>query len=92
MTVINNYYDTRASNLADESIINNEEGKAEDLSLLPSEKGVNSNKFWVLDHVSSGEITYSSKFIDKYFDSYSVGRDIPPILVEKGLELSDLGI
>ena len=91
MTVINNYYDTRASNLADESIINNE-GKADGLSVIPSEQGLNSNKNWVLDHVYLGEITYSSKFIDKYFDSYSVGRDIPPILVEKGLELSDLGI
>jgi site-specific DNA-methyltransferase (adenine-specific) len=91
MTVINNYHDTRASNLADESITNNE-GKAKDLSVIPSEQSLNSNKNWVLDHVSSGEITHSSKFIDKYFDSYSVGRDIHPILVEKGLELSYLGI
>jgi hypothetical protein len=44
------------------------------------------------DNVDPGKMSKIPDLIDEYFDSYSVGQDVPPIFLEKGLELSDLGI
>ena len=43
-------------------------------------------------HSDPGEISAFPNIIDQYFDSYSIGDGGPPVFLEKGLQLSSLGI
>ena len=94
MIVINNLTDLMAHNSAAEPIIVDVEKQVEDLTGTFPNQDIHLDMVDKVDIDNSdpGGISEFPNLIDEYFDSYSIGDDGPPILLEKGLKLSDLGI
>ena len=94
MRVNTNNSDTMSPTQAAEPIIGEDNLQVENHAGPPPESSLNSVDVNPVaeDNVDPGKMSKIPDLIDEYFDSYSVGQDVPPIFLEKGLELSDLGI
>ncbi len=93
MPVNNDYYDKMAPTQATEPIADEEQQVEGPTGTLPN-KGIDSvmvDKVEI-DTSGPGQISEFPNLLDEYFDSYSIGDDSLPFLLEKGLKLSDLGI
>ncbi len=94
MPVNNDYYDNMAPTQATEPIADDEEQQVEGPTGTLPNKGIDSGMVDKVDIDTSGpgQISEFPNLLDEYFDSYSIGDDSLPFLLEKGLKLSDLGI
>ena len=90
MRVNTNNSDTMSPTQAAEPIIGEDNLQVENHAGPPPESSLNSVDVnpVVEDNVDPGKMSKIPDLIDEYFDSYSVGQDVPPIFLEKDLELS----
>lgn len=94
MRVNTNNSDTMSPTQAADPIIVEDNLQVEDHTGPPPEASLSSVDVTSVfaDNDDPEKISQIPDLIDEYFNSYSVGQDVPPIFLEKDLELSDLGI